>query len=164
VGCSGLLVNVGPMPAITWATPIATAVAKAPLGVQTVDRLVEHVEGIILAGDPGVPCNRKRVEEFHVSVSQLEAGIRLARWRRLCLSSFLLAGITALILWAALADLRSQGGLGTVLLAGRAELAAPLLAPLLVAEQLIEPFRAQALFARYIQPLIGQSRVGSEQV
>jgi hypothetical protein len=50
VGCSGLLVNVGPMPAITWATPIATAAAKAPLGVQTVDRLVEHVEGIILAG------------------------------------------------------------------------------------------------------------------
>jgi len=32
VGCSGLLVNVGPMPAITWATPIATAAAKAPTG------------------------------------------------------------------------------------------------------------------------------------
>ena len=62
-----------------------------------------------------------------MSVSQLEVPVRLARWRRLCLSSFVLAGITALILWAALDDLLTQGGLGTVLSAGRAELAAPLL-------------------------------------
>jgi len=73
-----------------------------------------------------------------VSVSQLEAGVRLARWRRLCLSSFALAGITALILWAALADLLSQGGLGTVLSAGRAELAAPLLVVLVVATGMCE--------------------------
>jgi sterol desaturase/sphingolipid hydroxylase (fatty acid hydroxylase superfamily) len=73
-----------------------------------------------------------------VSVSQLEMPVRLARWRRLCLSSFLLAGITALILWAALADLLSQGGLGTVLSAGRAELAAPLLVALVVATGMCE--------------------------
>jgi sterol desaturase/sphingolipid hydroxylase (fatty acid hydroxylase superfamily) len=73
-----------------------------------------------------------------VSVSQLEAGVRLARWRRLCLASFALAGITALILWAALADLLSQGGLGTVLSAGRAELAAPLLVALVVATGMCE--------------------------
>jgi hypothetical protein len=27
VGCSGLLVNVGPIPKTTWATPIASATA-----------------------------------------------------------------------------------------------------------------------------------------
>ena len=73
-----------------------------------------------------------------MSVSQLEVPVRLARWRRLCLSSFVLAGMTALILSAALADLLSQGGLGTVLSAGRAELAAPLLVALVVATGMCE--------------------------
>ena len=73
-----------------------------------------------------------------MSVSQLEVPVRLARWRRLCLSSFVLAGITALILWAALDNLLTQGGLGTVLSAGRAELAAPLLVALVVATGMCE--------------------------
>jgi hypothetical protein len=99
-----------------------------------------------------------------MSVSQLEVGVRLAWWRRLCPSSFALAGITALIVWVAVAALLRQGRLAAVLSAGRAELAArgdaagrtglegrpvpveqdggagpPLL---LLAEQLLEPFQA----------------------
>jgi hypothetical protein len=54
-----------------------------------------------------------------VSVSQLQVPSP-ARWRRLCLASFVVAGITALILWAAVASLLPQGQLGTVLSAGRA--------------------------------------------
>ena len=84
-----------------------------------------------------------------MSVSQLEAP---ARWRgRLCLSSFAVAGITALILWAALDDLLRQGGLGTVLSAGRAELAAPLLVVLVVATGMCErifPAERRPLLAR----------------
>jgi sterol desaturase/sphingolipid hydroxylase (fatty acid hydroxylase superfamily) len=72
-----------------------------------------------------------------VSVSQLEVP-SLARWRRLCLASFVVAGITALILWAAVASLLPQGHLGTVLSAGRAELAAPLLIGLVVATGICE--------------------------
>jgi sterol desaturase/sphingolipid hydroxylase (fatty acid hydroxylase superfamily) len=48
------------------------------------------------------------------------------------------AGITALILWAAVASLLPQGQLGTVLSAGRAELAAPLLIGLVVATGICE--------------------------
>jgi sterol desaturase/sphingolipid hydroxylase (fatty acid hydroxylase superfamily) len=66
------------------------------------------------------------------------AGTRLAWRRRLCLSSFALAGITALILWVAVADLLRQGRLETVLSAGRAELAAPLLVGLVVATGICE--------------------------
>ena len=73
-----------------------------------------------------------------MSVSQLTLPNRLARWRRLCLSSFVLAGITALILWVAVADLLRQGRLETVLAAGRAELAAPLLIALVVATGICE--------------------------
>jgi sterol desaturase/sphingolipid hydroxylase (fatty acid hydroxylase superfamily) len=68
-----------------------------------------------------------------VSVSQIAMPKRLTRWRRLCSTSFVVAGLTALILWAALADLLRQGRLETVLSAGRAELAAPLLIALVVA-------------------------------
>ena len=62
-----------------------------------------------------------------MSASQLEvrAPARV-QWRRLCLPSFALAAITALILWAAVANLLQQGRLETVLSAGWAELAAPL--------------------------------------
>jgi sterol desaturase/sphingolipid hydroxylase (fatty acid hydroxylase superfamily) len=73
-----------------------------------------------------------------MSVSQLEVGVRLAWWRRLCLSSFALAGITALIVWVAVAALLRQGRLEAVLSAGRAELAAPLLVALVVATGICE--------------------------
>ena len=72
-----------------------------------------------------------------MSVSQLQVP-RLAWWRQLCSSSFVVAGITALILWVAVADLLRQGQLGTVLSAGRAELAAPLLIALVVATGICE--------------------------
>jgi hypothetical protein len=63
-----------------------------------------------------------------VSASQIEVHAPAQpQWRRLCLPSFVLAAITALILWAAVADLLQQGRLETVLSAGWAELAAPLL-------------------------------------
>jgi sterol desaturase/sphingolipid hydroxylase (fatty acid hydroxylase superfamily) len=70
-----------------------------------------------------------------VSVSQLEV-----RVRRVCLSSFAVAGITGLIVWVAVADLLRQGRLGTVLSAGRAELAAPLLVALVIATGMCERF------------------------
>jgi len=72
-----------------------------------------------------------------VSVSQLQVP-RLTWRRRLCSSSFAVAGLTALILWVAVADLLGQGHLGTVLSAGRAELAAPLLIALVVATGICE--------------------------
>ena len=71
---------------------------------------------------------------------QVEAGIRLAWWRRLSFTSFVLAGVTALILWAAVAALLGQGRLGAVLSAGRAELAAPLLVALVVVTGICERF------------------------
>ncbi len=66
------------------------------------------------------------------------AGERAARWPRLCLSSLVLAGLTALILWVAVSTLLGQGRLGTVLSAGRGELAAPLLVGLVVATGVCE--------------------------
>jgi sterol desaturase/sphingolipid hydroxylase (fatty acid hydroxylase superfamily) len=64
------------------------------------------------------------------------AGTRAAylaeSWRRLKLSSFVLAGVTILIVWVAVASLLKQGRLEFVLSAGRAELAAPLLVGLVV--------------------------------
>jgi sterol desaturase/sphingolipid hydroxylase (fatty acid hydroxylase superfamily) len=56
----------------------------------------------------------------------------LESWRRLKLSSFALAGVTVLVVWVAVASLVRQGRLETVLSAGRAELAAPLLVALVV--------------------------------
>jgi sterol desaturase/sphingolipid hydroxylase (fatty acid hydroxylase superfamily) len=74
-----------------------------------------------------------------MSVTQMEVPVQPARWRRgLCPSSFVLAGITALLLWVAVADLLRQGRLETVLSAGRAELAAPLLVALVVATGICE--------------------------
>jgi sterol desaturase/sphingolipid hydroxylase (fatty acid hydroxylase superfamily) len=64
--------------------------------------------------------------------------VRLAGWRRLCLSSVVLAGITAVIVWVAVADLLRQGRVETVLSAGRAELAAPLLIALVVVTGICE--------------------------
>ena len=88
--------------------------------------------------------------DAQVSISQAQAP-ELARWRRLCLSSFVLAGITALILWAAVADLLGQGRLESVLAAGRAELAAPLLIMLVIATGICEriwPAERRPLLAR----------------
>lgn len=67
-----------------------------------------------------------------------QAGVRLAWWRRLCPSSFVLAGVTVLVLWVAVAGLLRQGRLEAVLSAGRAELAAPLLVALVVATGICE--------------------------
>ena len=79
-----------------------------------------------------------------MTASQLEVraprAVRSPGWRRLCLSSFALAAITAGIVWAAVADLVRQGRLETVLAAGRAELAAPLLVALVVATGMCERF------------------------
>ena len=63
---------------------------------------------------------------------------RLGSRRRLCLSSLVLAGITGGILWVAIARLLRQGNLGTVLTAGWAELAAPLLVALVVVTGICE--------------------------
>jgi sterol desaturase/sphingolipid hydroxylase (fatty acid hydroxylase superfamily) len=63
---------------------------------------------------------------------------RTAWWRRLCLSSFAVAGVTGLILWVAISDLLKQGRLEAVLSAGRAELAAPLLVVLVVVTGICE--------------------------
>jgi sterol desaturase/sphingolipid hydroxylase (fatty acid hydroxylase superfamily) len=75
-----------------------------------------------------------------VSASQIQvrAPVRPAWWQRLCLSSFALAGMTILIIWIAVAGLLRQGRLETVLSAGRAELAAPLLVTLVVATGICE--------------------------
>jgi sterol desaturase/sphingolipid hydroxylase (fatty acid hydroxylase superfamily) len=64
--------------------------------------------------------------------------VRRAGWRRLCLSSLALAGMTAVIVWVAVADLLRQGRVETVLSAGRAELAAPLLIALVVVTGICE--------------------------
>jgi sterol desaturase/sphingolipid hydroxylase (fatty acid hydroxylase superfamily) len=69
---------------------------------------------------------------------QVQAAVQLAWWRRLSPASLALAGLTALILWAAVATLLGQGRLGTVLGAGRAELAAPLLVALVVVTGICE--------------------------
>jgi len=53
---------------------------------------------------------------------QVQAGARPAWWRRLSPASFVLAGLTAVIVWAAVASLLGQGRLDAVLGAGRAEL------------------------------------------
>jgi len=67
-----------------------------------------------------------------------QTGVRLAWRRRLCPSSLVLAGLTVLVLWVAVAELLRQGRLDTVLSAGRAELAAPLLVALVVVTGICE--------------------------
>ena len=67
-----------------------------------------------------------------------QAGVRLTWWRRLCPSSFVLAAMTIVVLWVAVTALLRQGRLETVLSAGRAELAAPLLVALVVATGICE--------------------------
>ena len=81
---------------------------------------------------------------------QTRAGGR-SWWRRLCPASFAVAGVTVVVLWAAVADLLRQGRLETVLSAGRAELAAPLLVALVVVTGICEriwPAERRGLLAR----------------
>jgi sterol desaturase/sphingolipid hydroxylase (fatty acid hydroxylase superfamily) len=67
-----------------------------------------------------------------------QRGVRPAWWRRLCSSSFVLAGVTAVVLCVAVAALVRQGSLERVLSAGWAELAAPVLVALVVAVSICE--------------------------
>jgi sterol desaturase/sphingolipid hydroxylase (fatty acid hydroxylase superfamily) len=67
-----------------------------------------------------------------------QAAARPAWWQRLCRSSFAVAGVTILIVWVAVTSLLRHGSLATVLSAGRAELAAPLLVVLVVATGICE--------------------------
>jgi sterol desaturase/sphingolipid hydroxylase (fatty acid hydroxylase superfamily) len=94
-----------------------------------------------------------------LSVSQVQAGSardrrslpRTAWWRGVSLPSLAVAGVTAVVLWAAVAELLSQGRLATVLSAGRAELAAPLLVALVIVTGICErfwPAERQAVLAR----------------
>ena len=71
-----------------------------------------------------------------MAVRQIEVPARLAR--RLSPASFVLAGVTAILLWVAVTGLLRQGSLGTVLSAGWAELAAPLLVGLVVVTGICE--------------------------
>jgi sterol desaturase/sphingolipid hydroxylase (fatty acid hydroxylase superfamily) len=102
---------------------------------------------------------RTRAAEEHVPLAASpqdaavagQTGARAAGWRRLCVSSVVLAGVTASIAWVAVADLLRQGRLETVLSAGRAELAAPLLVVLVVATGISErvwPAERRPLLAR----------------
>jgi sterol desaturase/sphingolipid hydroxylase (fatty acid hydroxylase superfamily) len=86
------------------------------------------------AGD-GLPLPAPRRDRTAAGKQQ---GAPLAGWRRLCLSSFALGGLTILIVWVAVTALLRQGRLETALSAGRAELAAPLLVALVVATGICE--------------------------
>jgi sterol desaturase/sphingolipid hydroxylase (fatty acid hydroxylase superfamily) len=68
----------------------------------------------------------------------LAAGWRIASRPRLSASSFGVAGLTAVVVWVAVADLLRHSRLESVLSAGRAELAAPLLVALVVATGICE--------------------------
>ena len=73
-------------------------------------------------------------------------------WRgRVCPSSVVVTAGTGLLVWAAISDLARQGGLVSVLSAGRAELAAPLLVGLVAGAGACErrwPAEVRPLFAR----------------
>ena len=86
------------------------------------------------AGD-GLPLLAPRQDR---AASAQQATVRRTGRRRLCLSSFAVGGVTILIVWVAVTALLRQGRLETVLSAGRAELAAPLLVALVVATGICE--------------------------
>jgi sterol desaturase/sphingolipid hydroxylase (fatty acid hydroxylase superfamily) len=73
------------------------------------------------------------VEELPVS-----AGQQVRARRRLCLSSFALAGVTVLVVWVAVAALLRQDRLGATLRGGWAELADPILVAMVVAAAICE--------------------------
>jgi len=84
-----------------------------------------------------VPAEVTR-DRLPLVVAQDQAGGQLRWWRRLSAPSFALAAITIAILWVAVTGLLQQGRLETVLSAGRAELAAPLLVVLVVVTGICE--------------------------
>jgi hypothetical protein len=69
---------------------------------------------------------------------QVRAGATADRWWRRLAPAFALAGMTGLVVWVAVDELLRQGRLGTVLGAGRAELAAPLLVALVAGTGICE--------------------------
>jgi sterol desaturase/sphingolipid hydroxylase (fatty acid hydroxylase superfamily) len=72
-------------------------------------------------------------------------------WKRLCLPSFVVAGVTVVIVWSGTGTLLHQGHLETVLRSGWAELAAPLLVALVVVTGICEriwPAEPRPLLAR----------------
>src|SRR5499427_7725759 len=80
-----------------------------------------------------------------------QAAARRTWWQRLCLPSFAVGAVTIVIVWVAVTSLLRQGRLDTVLSAGRAELAAPLLVALVVATGVCEriwPAERRPLLAR----------------
>jgi sterol desaturase/sphingolipid hydroxylase (fatty acid hydroxylase superfamily) len=87
-----------------------------------------------------------------VAASQFQVRARPIRsWQRLRATSFLVAAITIVVVWAAVADLLRNGSLETVLSAGRAQLAAPLLIGLVIATGICEqiwPAERRPLLAR----------------
>jgi sterol desaturase/sphingolipid hydroxylase (fatty acid hydroxylase superfamily) len=87
-----------------------------------------------------------------VSVSQIRVRAAPLAWsRRLCLPSFALAAVSAVIVWSGIAELLQQGRLDIVLRAGWAELAAPLLVALVVLTGIAEriwPAEPRPLLAR----------------
>jgi sterol desaturase/sphingolipid hydroxylase (fatty acid hydroxylase superfamily) len=91
-----------------------------------------------LQGQVRAPATDDRVPQLAAGGDWAAAAGRPAWWRRLSPASFALAGLTAAVLWAAVADLLRQGRLESVLSAGRAELAAPLLVALVVVTGLCE--------------------------
>lgn len=81
----------------------------------------------------------------------LGSAARLRCRSRLCPSSVVVAAATGLLLWVGSADLAEHGHLASVLSAGRAELAAPMLVALVVATALCErrwPAEARRMVAR----------------
>ena len=85
------------------------------------------------------------------AIADRRSWVQLPRWRRLCLPSVAVAAVTALIVWVAVAQLLQRGRLETVLSAGRAQLAAPLLVALVVATGICErvwPAERRPLLAR----------------
>jgi sterol desaturase/sphingolipid hydroxylase (fatty acid hydroxylase superfamily) len=90
-------------------------------------------------------------DRLPLAVAQDPAGVRLRWWRRLCAPSFALAAVTGLILWVAITALLRQGRLETVLSAGWAELAAPILVALVVTTGICEriwPAQPRPVLAR----------------
>jgi sterol desaturase/sphingolipid hydroxylase (fatty acid hydroxylase superfamily) len=71
-----------------------------------------------------------------VAVRQIELPVRMGQ--RVSPASMVLAGVTVFLLWVAVAELLGQGSLGSVLSAGWAELAAPLLVGLVVVTGICE--------------------------
>lgn len=80
-----------------------------------------------------------------------QGGVPRAWWRRLRPASFALAAVTGVVVWAGVAELLRQGRLETVLGAGWADLAAPLLVALVVVTGVCEriwPAERRPLLAR----------------